>query len=133
MTITLTSNRVARGGLRSELCIVPFIVLLSLSNRRGARVDLNVASIQFRKIRRVRSGWLFCVGEFVTDSPNGQHSLRIVGILFDFRAQAVDVRVDRSIITFIGIIPDFLEQVFARKYTARIRGKQFQQIEFLWS
>ncbi len=38
-----------------------------------------------------RSGYLFRVGKFVPNSPDGKHELRVVGVLFNLRPQAVNV------------------------------------------
>ena len=52
---------------------------------------------------------LFGVGEFIPDAPDRENELRIVRILFNLGPQAVDVRIDRSVVTFVRVIPDFLE------------------------
>src|SRR3989442_8830676 len=62
---------------------------------------------------------LFCVGELITNTPDGEYQLRIVGIVFNLGAQPIDMRINRSVVTFIRIIPDFLEQVLARENASR--------------
>src|SRR6185369_17042373 len=64
-------------------------------------------------------------------APNSQDHLRVLGVLFDLRTQAIDVRIDRSVVAFVRVIPDLLEQVLAREHAARIRREQTQQIKLL--
>src|SRR6185503_5477655 len=76
---------------------------------------------------------LFCVREFVTDAPDGEHQLWIFRVILDLGSQSIDVRIYRSIVAFVGIVPDFFEQVLAREYASWIRSEQAQEVEFFRS
>src|SRR5581483_448063 len=73
---------------------------------------------------------LLCVGKFVTDTPDCQNELWVFGIIFDLRAQAIDVRINRAVVAFVRVIPNLLEQILARENATGISRKQTQQIEF---
>jgi hypothetical protein len=44
---------------------------------------------------------LFSVGELIADAPNRQHQLRVLRVVFDLRPQAIDVRINCSIVPFV--------------------------------
>src|SRR5687767_14608617 len=75
---------------------------------------------------------LFSVRELVANTPDGQHELRIVRVLLDLCTEPVDVGINRPIVAFVGVIPNFFEQVLSREDAAGIRSEQSQQVKLFW-
>ena len=73
---------------------------------------------------RISQSLLLFVAEFVADAPYGQDHLRVFGVLLDLGSQAIYVRVDRAVVTFVGVVSDLLKQVLARENAARIRREE---------
>src|SRR5438876_1140564 len=69
--------------------------------------------------------------EFVADAPNGLDKLRLVRILLDLGAQAVDVGIDRVFVSAVRIAPYAVEQLCPGKNPARMAREVHQQIELL--
>ena len=76
---------------------------------------------------------LLFVAELVANSPNGQDHLRVFRVLFDLGSQTIDVGIDSAVITFIGVVPDFFEQVLTRENPPRVRCEEPQEVKLFGS
>ncbi len=79
----------------------------------------SLATNQSFALKIIQPKDLFII-KFVADAPDGQNQLRVIRVIFNLRPQAIDVRINRAVVAFVGIIPDFFEQIFARKNTSGI-------------
>src|SRR5215204_7763830 len=71
------------------------------------------------------------VAELVTDAPDGQNHLRVLGVVLDLGSQAVDVRVNRAVVALVGVVPNLLQEVLPREDAAGVGGEEPEQLELL--
>src|SRR6516165_3221173 len=74
---------------------------------------------------------LHAAGESVADSPDGYDVTRLGRVRLDFRAQAIDVGVDRVLKRIVGRSPDMVEQLSSREYSRRVAHEVGEEVEFL--
>src|SRR5262249_52964150 len=86
-----------------------------------------LAPASFEEGRQPRSSKF---SELVSDPPNRMNVFRVLGISLNFRAQPVDVRIDRVIVTAVLIAPHLIEELVAAVYPSWVSCKVNQQIEF---
>ena len=73
---------------------------------------------------------LLSFGKTITHAPHGLDEFRLVGVGFNFGAQAVDVRVDRVFVAGNLVTPDLVEQLLAAVGAARPCSKESQKVKF---
>src|SRR5262249_45340535 len=83
---------------------------LSVGSQSGVRRKIPTLC---KLVRFVGTRWLICVREFVANTPDRKYQLWVVRVLFNLRSQAVDVGINRSVIPFVRVVPDFFEQVLS--------------------
>src|SRR6266536_2897086 len=71
--------------------------------------------------------------KLVSDPANGQNVVRFFWIGLEFLPQAIDVRIDVSLIPFILSAPNSVEEIIPRPGTPRLRGQQFKYLKLEWS